>query len=896
MAVNGEKVCEFLFNSPGSTVNSIKKNTGITKVSEINQILITLDKEGSVFKLSSSNPVKWSLTDKKRERMLTKKRANEIHEKEEELEPVVKIEQTVEPMSVSVENGQQKESDVKIENSPVPVAHTKEEDNVESNTETTDEPPRKRPKAMDFDDYENGKWALDDIPDEINIDAAIQSVGGGYVNDASKEGMKLEKLKSCLEKNPVSGLLEFAQFYSETCELVVLEQSGPSHDPRFKVQAVLGSRQFPVVQACNKKIARKDAADMALRILMREEQGGTQEEVLSEMAEAPASEKDEVPVLPQTTSQGGKNPISILMEHGQKSGNVCEFVMVSQEGPPHDPKFTYAVKIGERTFPSVVANNKKIARQLSAEAAVKELLGESAVQSDKVDPVSNVISSESSMVLELSLNNIKAAQTSGVGDLLKYLNANPVSGLLEYARAKGFAAEFTMVNQTGPPHDPKFVFQAKVGGRYFPAVSASNKKQAKAEAADAALRVLIGEAEKATNSGDNITELPVSGSTFHDQIAMLSHQKFNCLTAKIQNSLLGRKILAAIVMKKNSEDQGTVVSIGTGNRCVKGEELSLKGETVNDCHAEIIARRGFLRFLYSELLKYNPDLPEESIFEESEGDLMRVRPSVTFHLYISTAPCGDGALFDKSCSDQPCLDGDKKHNPTFENPKQGKLRTKVENGEGTIPVESSDIVPTWDGIQHGERLRTMSCSDKILRWNVLGLQGAILSHFLEPVYLGSVTLGYLFSQGHLTRAICCRMCREGNKFEELLQEPYIVNHPEVGRVSVYDSTRQTGKTKESSVNWCLADEEVEVLDGTKGKVDGPKLEVSRLSKMHIFRLFQQLSRNHKGKDELTGSYSEVKEAATDYQKNKEQFIKALQEMGYGNWISKPQEEKTFCVA
>jgi hypothetical protein len=72
------------------------------------------------------------------------------------------------------------------------------------------------------------------------------------------------------------------------------------------------------------------------------------------------------------------------------------------------------------------------------------------------------------------------------------------------------------------------------------------------------------------------------------------------------------------------------------------------------------------------------------------------------------------------------------------------INNKYIKGEGTIPTEAKSHILSLDAITNGKHVRHMSCSDKIFRWNVLGIQGALLSHLIQPIYLHSITIGICF--------------------------------------------------------------------------------------------------------------------------------------------------------
>ena len=195
------------------------------------------------------------------------------------------------------------------------------------------------------------------------------------------------------------------------------------------------------------------------------------------------------------------------------------------------------------------------------------------------------------------------------------------------------------------------------------------------------------------------------------------------------------------------------------------------------------------------------------------------------------------------------------------------------------------MTQTWDGLLVGERLLTMSCSDKISRWNVAGMQGALLSHFIEPVYLTSVVLGSLYNFHHLTRALYKRL---GGLHD--LPHLYKLNCHLVNGMSNPES-RTTGKSPGYSMNWTIGDEKMEYVNAAQGKKESN--EHSRLCKSVFYGKFLALWKRLRRNVPEPSSYHDAKDAAEDYQRSVLAVKNAYETRNLGTWVAKPYEQDDF---
>ncbi|KAM8817169.1 double-stranded RNA-specific editase 1 [Rhynchonycteris naso] len=605
-----------------------------------------------------------------------------------------------------------------------------------------------------------------------------------------------------------------------------------------------------------------------------------------------------------------------------------QYTLLSQTGPVHAPLFVMSVEVNGQVFEGSGPTKKK-AKLHAAEKALRSFvqfpnaseahlaMGRSlsantdftSDQADFPDTLFNGFETPDRSEVPFYMGSNGDDSFSSSGDLS--LSASPVPASLvqpplpilpPFPPPSGKnpvmilnelrpGLKYDFLSESGESHAKNFVMSVVVDGQFFEG-SGRNKKLAKARAAQSALATIFHLHLDQTPSRQPILS---EGLQLHlpqvlaDAVARLVLDKFGDLTDNFSSPHARRKVLAGIVMTTGTDvKDAKVISVSTGTKCINGEYMSDRGLALNDCHAEIISRRSLLRFLYTQLELYlnSKDDQKKSIFQKSERGGFKLKDSVQFHLYISTSPCGDARIFSPH---EPILEEPADRHPNRK--ARGQLRTKIESGEGTIPVRSNVSIQTWDGVLQGERLLTMSCSDKMARWNVVGIQGSLLSIFVEPIYFSSIILGSLYHGDHLSRAMYQRI----SNIEDL-PPLYTLNKPLLSGNNA--EARQPGKAPNFSVNWTVGDSTIEVINATTGKD-----ELGRASRLCKHALYCRWMRVHgkvpsnlmRSKITKPKMYHESKLVAREYQVAKACLFRAFIKAGLGAWVEKPTEQDQFSL-
>jgi len=224
-------------------------------------------------------------------------------------------------------------------------------------------------------------------------------------------------------------------------------------------------------------------------------------------------------------------------------------------------------------------------------------------------------------------------------------------------------------------------------------------------------------------------------------------------------------VLSAIVLVKSSDQkQIKILSLATGTKCLDGSTRlkSDPGTLLHDCHAEVLARRGFMLWLVEEMLLAKDGLSEFiSVVGENKYDL----EEDWLIVMVSThPPCGDAAIFVKESEKSDANSDEEKSFVSEDGPPCKKARFDL-NRTGAKLVSGTDPLSPGLGYHkvgevrtkpgRGDRTLSLSCSDKIIKWNMVGLQGALCSYLLSRVlHLRCFVLsGSMFNKSSLERAL-----------------------------------------------------------------------------------------------------------------------------------------------
>ncbi|CAB1435454.1 unnamed protein product [Pleuronectes platessa] len=296
------------------------------------------------------------------------------------------------------------------------------------------------------------------------------------------ENTGFAQLAKMAAENYVAKLNEYAQKHRSVLRYEEVGSVGPDHIKTFTLRAIVNNTVFPDGVGHNKKEAKQNAAQKALRCLLEESADCTEN-----VADASTS-----PV--QQTSIINNRFVCWLNEYGNRNKVLIRPVESTQLGP-NNASYCCSFWVGEKEFPVGYGKTKREAKEEAAKLAHHAICDSKATETGdwKYGGTSSQQNEEAKQDEIWDKTNRLSVKAEG-GNFIGMVN--------QYCQKTQRSHSYVLEKRCGEAHSPQFFYKLEIDNKEYPVGEGKTAKEAKQNAAQLAWAAL----QEQTDFESKVTE------------------------------------------------------------------------------------------------------------------------------------------------------------------------------------------------------------------------------------------------------------------------------------------------------------------------------------------------------------------------------------------------------